>query len=352
MISKFLKERIGITPAELKDKIDEKVPTALAREFFFALGGIPMICFFIQFVTGLILGAYYMNYSGELANGLSATYISIRNITYEFPVLNYVRGVHQLGANIMIVSLFLHMLRVFFTESYRKPRELVWVCGMLLFFTTLGLGFTGYALVGDQLSYWATQVGTNIAAATPVIGPFIKRLMLGGTEINLYTMPRFFLLHVMVLPLLVLTPLIMIHLFLAREHGISYTGGKEKSYYSLVPNHIFNEYKILWVLICAFVAIVYFFPPTLGEPANPFLTPEHIKPEWYFFPMFHFLKLVPFKIGILATMGVFAAMTLWPFIQTVMETVIPHKIVRVIAFTCGTILMIVCMVFTVLEALA
>jgi quinol-cytochrome oxidoreductase complex cytochrome b subunit len=352
MINRWLTERLGATPGEIKDALNEKIPTALVREFFFALGGIPLICFAIQVITGVILACYYINYSGEAQSGLSAAYISVRNITYEFPILSYIRGIHQLSANIMIVSLFLHMLRVFFTESYRKPKELIWVCGMLLFFATLGLGFTGYALVGDQLSYWATQVGTNIAGATPVVGEFLKRLILAGEEINVYTLPRFFILHVLVLPFLVLSPLIMVHILLTRSHGgPSYTGKAEKSYYSLVPHHLFNEYIILWVLTIGFIVVVYFFPPTIGEPANPFETPEHIKPEWYFYPMFYFLKLVSFEMGILATLVLSTIMVFWSFIQTGLETILPYKVVRITAFTLGTGFMLVCISFAILEAL-
>ncbi|MFQ5454307.1 MAG: cytochrome bc complex cytochrome b subunit [Candidatus Zixiibacteriota bacterium] len=353
MIEKFIKERTGTTIGEIKEKIDEKVPTALAREFFFALGGIPLVCFVIQIVTGLILSCYFINYSGITGSGFSAAYVSVKNMTSVFPVLNYIRGIHQLSANIMIVSLFLHMLRVFFTESYRKPRELIWVCGMLLFFTTFGLGFTGYALVGDQLSYWATQVGTNIAGATPFIGGFIRKLMLAGEEINVYTLPRFFILHVLVLPFMVMIPLIGMHLLITRSHGISYTGtGKtKKSYYSLVPHHIFNEYKIMWVLLIGFLAVVYFYPPTIGEPANSFVTPEHIKPEWYFYPMFHFLKLVSFEIGIISILATSAIMVVWPLVQTGLEAVIPYKAAKVIAFTLGTGFMLICIVFAILEAI-
>lgn len=348
-------ERVGKTPEEIRETIDEKVPIALVREFFFALGGIPLLCFIIQIITGLVLACYYMNYSGATEAGLSAAYISVRNMTYEFPFLSYMRGIHQLSANIMIVSLFMHMLRVFFTESYRKPREPIWMCGMLLFFATFGMGFTGYALVGDQLSYWATQVGTNIAGATPIIGPFLKRLMLAGEEINVYTLPRFFTLHTMALPFMAMGPLILTHVLMIRYYGISYSGSKSgklnQSFYSLVPNHLFNEFRILWILILAFIIVIYLFPPTIGEPANPFETPEHIKPEWYFYPTFHFLKLVSFKVGILATMVVSSVMVFWALIQTGMEKILPYKIVRIIAFALGTGFMLTCICFAILESM-
>src|SRR6185437_1040865 len=131
-----------------------------------------------------------------------------------------VRGMHHWGASLVIVMMFLHTLRVFFTGSYKKPRELNWVVGVLIFFVMLGLGFTGYLLPWDNKAYFATVVGLQIAESVPIIGDFTKTLLAGGNIIGAATLTRFFAIHVFFLPAALLG-LLGAHFFMIRKQGIS-----------------------------------------------------------------------------------------------------------------------------------
>src|SRR3989338_7293218 len=130
------------------------------------------------------------------------------------------RQIHAWGANLMIIVVFLHMFRTFITGSYKKPREITWVLGVFLFLLTLIFGFTGYLLPWNQLAYWATTVGTEVAGAVPVVGEPIKILLRGGTTVGGETISRFFVVHVIVLPWVVFF-IIIVHLFLVRYQGIA-----------------------------------------------------------------------------------------------------------------------------------
>jgi ubiquinol-cytochrome c reductase cytochrome b subunit/cytochrome b6 len=225
---------------------------------------------------------------------------------------------------------------VFFTGAYRRPRELNWLVGVGLLFTTLGLGFTGYALVYDQLSYWAATVGTNVAEQFPLLGPWAARLLKGGENVNPTTLTRFFVFHVGALPCIIFA-LAGAHIFLIRIHGVMELEapaevqqtpltvkedreGKRRfdpnRYFSFFPDHVTTELMVGLFLLTLLTMLAVVFPAHLGEPANPDETPLHIKPEWYFFPMFRWLKLVPLWLGMggmaVAGLGLF----IWPFIDS------------------------------------
>ncbi len=176
--------------------------------------------------------------------------------------------------------------------------------GLLL--TTLGFGFTGYALINDQLSFWAATVGTNVAAQTPLIGDWILRLMRGGAEVGPTTLTRFFVFHIGAMPSLILI-LVGVHIFLLRIHGIMELDapqevqetpltveedreGKKRfdpnRYFAFFPDHITTELMVGFVLLSALTVLAILFPAHLGELANPDETPLHIKPEWYFYTAF------------------------------------------------------------------
>ena len=166
---------------------NEPVPHHLKR-WWFALGGTPAYLFVVQIVTGVLLAFYYQP-APETA------YESVRYITEEASFGWYLRGLHKWGATLMIAAVVLHQMRVFFTGAYRKPRELNWMIGMTLLVCTLMLGFTGYSLVFEQLSYWGATVGANISDTVPVVGPLMKQVLLGGETYNDRTLSRFFILH-------------------------------------------------------------------------------------------------------------------------------------------------------------
>jgi quinol-cytochrome oxidoreductase complex cytochrome b subunit len=137
-----------------------------------------------------------------------------------------IRGIHHWGASLMVLIVFIHMLRVFVTASFKYPRELTWLVGIGLFLTTLGMGFTGYLLPWHQMAYWATTVGTQIAGTVPFLGEFILKTLRGGPDLSALTLQRFFAAHIWMLPA-ALAGLIGVHLFLIIKHGESSYPGKE-----------------------------------------------------------------------------------------------------------------------------
>lgn len=345
----WLQERIEIDVVKIKNNINEPIPDYM-KELWFCLGGTPMICLVLQFITGIMLMFYYIP-TQQLA------YESVRFISYDLRFGWLIRGIHHASAQVMVASLFLHMARVYFTESYRKPREITWMMGAVLMGLTMGLGFTGYSLICDQLSYWATVVGTNIAGATPIIGDHLLTFMRGGEEVTQNTLTRFFVFHIAILPI-ALVVVLVIHIFFVRCQGLDYHDVDDvhpdnvKSYYPFFPEHFLNEIGIFLVLLTSFTLYSYFFPPHLGETFNPNVTPEHIKPEWYFYGVFRYLKLVSYQIGIMGNIFVGTCLLLWPFIDQLFERTLGLSKAKFLRYSFGMIFVIVWAVFTTWETLS
>ncbi|MFQ5449929.1 MAG: cytochrome bc complex cytochrome b subunit [Nitrospinaceae bacterium] len=203
--------RTGIKDLIREQLTEYRVPPRLNK--WYSLGGLALFVFGIQLVTGVLLLVYYVPSTEE-------AFDSVQRIMLEIPYGWLMRTSHAAGAHLMVMVVFLHMVSVIFIGSYKKPRELTWLTGCGLVFMTLGICFTGYLLPWSQLSYWATTVATNIPAPIPVIGPMIVRLIRGGDQINPDTLNRFFALHVVVIPAVMLA-LVGIHLYLIRVLGIS-----------------------------------------------------------------------------------------------------------------------------------
>lgn len=183
------------------------------RNFFSCLGGISFTLFLVQALTGILLLMYYRPTVEE-------AYKSVVEITNIVPFGWLVRGIHHWAANIMIMTVILHMMRVFTVGAYKPPRDFNWVTGAALLLLTFVFGFSGYLLPWTQLSYWATTVGTEAAASVPFLGDTIKFFIRGGTDIGQLTLTRFFALHVVILPAVILAFLIL-HFLMIRRQGIS-----------------------------------------------------------------------------------------------------------------------------------
>jgi quinol-cytochrome oxidoreductase complex cytochrome b subunit len=211
----WLDERIGFDGL-YKSVVDRPEPKG---NWWNTLGSATLFVFVLQGVTGIILTAYYTPSPDHAYD--SITYI-MNGVAFGW----LIRGIHHWGATLMVVLVFVHMLRVFVTASFKYPRELTWLIGVGLLLLTLGSGFTGYLLPWDQKSYWATTVGTQIAGTVPLIGDFILRALRGGTNLSALTLERFFSAHIWMLPA-ALAGLIGIHLFLVIRHGESYWPRKE-----------------------------------------------------------------------------------------------------------------------------
>jgi quinol-cytochrome oxidoreductase complex cytochrome b subunit len=307
----WFQERVPVSGVQIAELTNEPVPNHL-RRWWFCLGGTPAYLFVVQIVTGILLAFYYQP-APETA------YQSVQRITQEIDYGWYLRSVHKWGATLMIAAVVLHQMRVYFTGAYHKPRELNWMIGMCLLMCTLLIGFTGYSLVFEQLSYWGATVGANISDTVPWVGGFLKRLLLAGDGYNENTLPRFFILHAAVLPVTMIL-LLVVHIGLIRLQGITEfqfedSPQDEQKHYDFFPDHLYTEVIIGLVLMIVLSVLATVLPATMGPRANPLQTPEIIKPEWFFYVMFRWLKLFSATFAVLTTGLVIFTMFAWPFID-------------------------------------
>jgi quinol-cytochrome oxidoreductase complex cytochrome b subunit len=178
------------------------------------LGSASLFLFLLQAVTGIFLTVYYTPSPDHAYD--SITYI-MNGVAFGW----LIRGIHHWGATLMVIVVFVHMLRVFVTASFKYPRELTWLFGVGLLLLTLGMGFTGYLLPWNQKAFWATTVGTQIAGSVPFIGDFVLKSLRGGADLSALTLQRFFMAHIWMLPALLIV-LIGVHLYLIIRHGESH----------------------------------------------------------------------------------------------------------------------------------
>ena len=312
VVQNWLGERLPISGGALRELTNEPVPYHLKR-WWFALGGTPAYLFFVQIFTGILLAFYY-------EASPSVAYQSVEHITDHVAFGWFIRSIHKWAATLMIAAVILHQIRVFFTGAYRKPREINWMVGMCLLLATLMTGFTGYSLVFEQLSFWGATVGANIADSTPFIGTFLKNMMLGGETYNQATLSRFFVLHAAILPVTI-TLLVIVHITIIRLQGVTEFKFKdemqatEPKVFNFFPDHVYTELMIGLVLMILLSALATIFPAGLGPEANPLQTPEIIKPEWFFYVAFRWLKLFSGTAAILSMGLVIFTMFTWPFID-------------------------------------
>jgi cytochrome b6 len=288
----WLDERIDLSG--IRHFIAEKGVPIHAQEVWYYLGGMTMFLFGVQVFTGILLLLYYRPSATE-------AYESVQFIVTQVEFGWLIRNVHSWSANLLIALAFAHFFSVFFLKSYRKPRELTWLTGILLLFLMLGFGFSGYLLPWNELSFFATKVGTGIAGAVPIIGPFTLRLLRGGDDVTGATLSRFYGLHVAILPAIT-TALVVAHLLLVQRQGMSVPLGIERGRKAgerlpqmpFFPNYILRDVLAWYVVLAVVAALAAFYPWELGTKADAFaVVPPGIRPEWYFLAMFHTLKLVP-----------------------------------------------------------
>jgi len=208
-VFKWVDDRLGLTGI-YNVVLDRKVPKV---NWWYTLGSASLFLFFLQAVTGIFLAVYYVPSTKDAYN-------SIQYIMNDVAFGWLIRGIHHWGASLMVLFVFLHMLRTFFHASYKFPREITWLTGVILLLTTLGMGFTGYLLPWNQRSYWATVVGTEIAGTVPLVGDFILRVLRGGNDLSGVTLARFFAVHIWFLPAIIVA-LIGVHVYLVIRIGIT-----------------------------------------------------------------------------------------------------------------------------------
>ena len=247
----------------------------------FYLGVLSFALFLILIITGVLISFYYHP-------SVPQAYYDMKDLTFAVSSGRFLRNMHRWAAHAMVIVVFLHMLRVFYSGAYKTPKQFNWVIGILLFLLTLLLSYTGYLLPWDQLAYWAVSVGTNMVETTPLVGEQIKYLLLGGNEVGENTLIRFYVLHVFVLPM-IMAVLIGLHFWRVRKDGGVSPLKLKKNSISDDPKMImtYPDVIIRGLVVCEIMIIILvlaslFFNAPLEWIANPEHTPSPAKAPWYF----------------------------------------------------------------------
>jgi len=292
-IENWLDERYDLKP--IKEFIEHKKVPQYRGSIWYYMGGVTLFLFSIQVVTGILLLLYYKP-------GANSSYESVRFIMTQVKFGWLIRSIHSWSANLMVFFLFLHMFSVFFSGSYKKPRELTWVTGFLALALVLGFGFSGYLLPWDTLAFFATKVGTEIVGVVPVIGEPLKVLLRGGQDVTGATLTRFFGIHVAVLPLLI-GIVLAVHLIFIQKQGMHEPESfkalpeEEKKYIPFFPDFFLKDALFWMIVFNVLLFLAVYFPWGLGLKADPLSpAPAGIRPEWYFMFMFQSLKFLPAHI--------------------------------------------------------
>lgn len=289
----WVDERFQITP--LIEFMRHKQVPVHRHSVWYYMGGVALFLFIIQVATGILLLLYYQP-------GVDSGYESVRFIVTKVNFGWLIRSIHSWSANLFVFVIFIHMFSTFFTRAYQKPRELTWTSGFILLALAMGFGFSGYLLPWNELAFFATKVGTDIAGAVPFIGKAIKIVLRGGEDVTGATLSRFYAFHVALLPA-IFTIILGLHLLFVQRQGMhapeyfEKLPAEKKKVIPFFPNFVLRD-AFLWLIVLnVLLYLAVFFPWELGVKADPFVpAPEGIRPEWYFMFMFQTLKLLPAHI--------------------------------------------------------
>ena len=314
---RWLDKRTGVDEL-MKESLDEPIPGGARLAYVFGSGLI--FIFISQIITGICLALYYVP-SAETAH------TSVAYISKQVAAGAFLRSLHYYGSSAMIIVLALHFLQTFLYGSFKGRRELLWISGAVLSLLVLAMGFTGYLLPWDQKAYFATAVGTNIVGQVPLIGNWLTRLLRGGDTIGTLTLSRFYVAHVFLIPGAIFA-FIAVHIALFRKAGPAGPINEDPIEPKLpaegfYPHQVLMDMAFALLLMIGLGILSFFHPATLGPLANPADTQFLPRPEWYYLPMFEWLKYwegprVVFAIvvvpGLLA-----AAFFLLPFLDRKLE---------------------------------
>ena len=280
----WLDRRTGMD-ALLRGALDEPIPGGARLAYIFGSG--LLFIFLSQVITGVFLALYYVPSADH-------AHTTVAYITKSVTAGSFLRSLHSYGASAMIVVLLLHLSQTYIWGAYKGRRELLWLSGCVLFGLVLGMAFTGYLLPWDQKAYFATAVGTNVVSEVPLIGEGLKRLMRGGTDMGTLTISWFFFAHVFLIPAFIFA-LVASHIFLFRRAGAAgpvdedpyHPTQKTELFY---PRQVLMDLSLTALLVIGLGLLAFFVPAQLGPSANPADAQYIPRPEWYYLPIFQWLK--------------------------------------------------------------
>ena len=290
--------------------------------FYYFFGSLAMVVLLNQLLTGLWLTMFY---TPTAAEAFSSVEFIMRDVNYGW----LLRYMHSTGASAFFIVIYLHMFRGVLYGSYQKPRELIWILGMILFILLMAEAFFGYLLPWGQMSYWGAQVITSLFSAIPYVGDTLVLWIRGDFQIGNATLQRFFALHVIGIPLLLLF-LVFLHLVALHKVGSNNPEGIDIKKHlddkghpldgiPFHPYYTVKDFMGILVFLIGFFAIIFFVPDMGGyflehanfAPADPLITPEHIAPVWYMTPFYTMLRAIPDKLSGAIVMGASIAILLF-----------------------------------------
>jgi quinol-cytochrome oxidoreductase complex cytochrome b subunit len=291
-------------------------PTPKNLNYFWNFGSLAGISLVIMIVTGIVLA---MSYTPHVDYAFQSVERIMRDVNHGW----LIRYIHMNGASFFFIVVFIHIFRGLYYGSYKAPRELLWILGVLILLLMMATAFMGYVLPWGQMSFWGATVITNLFSAIPLVGDSIVTLLWGGFSVDNPTLNRFFALHYL-MPFLIVG-VVILHLVALHRFGSNNPIGIDPSGpQDTVPFHPYYTIKDFFglsVFLSFFAATIFFFPNFMGHPdnyipANPMQTPAHIVPEWYFLPFYAILRAVPDKLGgVLAMFGAIAVLFILPWLD-------------------------------------
>jgi ubiquinol-cytochrome c reductase cytochrome b subunit len=314
-IAKWFHERLPIMDLVQGQALD--FPTPRNLNYWWTFGGILAIMLVIQIVTGVVL---VMHYTPHVDMAFQSVEHIMRDVNYGW----LLRYMHANGASMFFIAVYIHMFRGMYYGSYKAPREILWMIGVVIYLIMMATAFMGYVLPWGQMSFWGAKVITNLFSAIPFVGDAITTWLWGGFAVDNPTLNRFFSLHYL-LPF-VLAAVVGLHIWALHVTGNNNpTGVSVKGQQDTLPFHPYYTMKdafAIVVFMMFYAAWVFFSPNYLGhainyEVANPLSTPAHIVPEWYYLPFYAILRAIPDKLGgVIAMFGSILILFALPWLDT------------------------------------
>jgi ubiquinol-cytochrome c reductase cytochrome b/c1 subunit len=313
-IERWLDKRLPLPRMMYDQFIAYPVPRNL--NYFWTFGGILMVCLVIQILTGIVLA---MHYTAHVDTAFNSVERIMRDVNYGW----LLRYLHQNGASMFFIAVYIHIFRGMYYGSYKEPREVLWILGVIIFLLMMATAFMGYVLPWGQMSFWGATVITNLFSALPFVGGSIVTWLWGGFSVDNPTLTRFFALHYL-LPFMIFG-VVILHVWALHVTGQNNPAGVEvKSKQDTLPFTPYATTKDAFALVVFFIVFAWFAlynPGYLGHPdnyipADPLVTPAHIVPEWYFLPFYAILRAVPDKLGgVLLMFGSIAVLFFLPWLD-------------------------------------